>query len=664
MEENKDTVREGIPPQADTDEPEVVSESEIQEILTKYDTESKVRSFDGNRKRVVRYALCFYLLFSVLLHFINFIYDGAKIPLFLFMTVLLIFTLYPVSPKKNLHNSIPAYDIAIGVIGSVPFAYFALNAQRIVNSAGNLTAFEIVLALIGIAVMFEACRRVTGVPILCVAGAFILYYFLDQLVINPGRASFFTHIQKIFYMLFYKDGLVGTPIAVCLSTIVIFLTFGAFLEKTLISDFFIQVANSIAGGSCGGPAKVSVISSALCGMVSGSSVANTVTTGSVTIPMMKKTGYKPEFAAAVEATASTGGQIMPPIMGAAAFIMADMAGIEYFSLALKAVLPALLYFTGVFIIVHLEAKKLQLKGIPKENLPNFWSLILHRGYLLLPLVLLIVFTVLGMTLYLAALAAIGCILVVSMFRKETRITPARFLDALESGARSTLTIAAACGIAGIVAAVVVQTGLKDKLIDLMSAIPPSLAILALFLTMLVCILLGMGVPTTANFMIMATTCAPILITGMNIDPIAAYMFVFYFGIVADITPPVALAAYAGAAIAKADPMKAGFTALKLAVGAFIVPYVFALNPAMLFIDTTWYEVILIVLTSVIGMFGVSMGLEGYTFGNIPIPLRILSVAGGLLLIYPGWLTDVIGLAVVACVLAYQILFVKFGKKTA
>ena len=431
-----------------------------------------------------------------------------------------------------------------------------------------------------------------------------------------------------------------------------FIIFGAFLERTGIADFFIQISNALVGRFSGGPAKVAVVASALEGMVSGSSVANTVGSGAVTIPLMKKTGYKPEFAAAAEAAASTGGQIMPPIMGAAAFLMAETVGVPYSDVVLKAILPAVLFFAGVFITVHLEAKKEGLRGLTKEELPRLKPL-LKKVYLLLPLILLIylVATSTRSIAYAAAIAIVVAI-VVSMFNKETRITPKRLLEALAAGGQGMITVAVACGVAGIVAGIIGSTGLAYKLFNGIVTLAGEQVIIALFLTMLCCIVLGMGVPTTANYCIMAATCAPILVQ-MGVPMIAAHFFVFYFGIVADLTPPVALAAYAGAAIAQANPMKTALTSTKLAIGAFIVPYVFALNPAMLFIDTNIWEVIQIAVTSLVGMFGVSAALEGYLMCRIPWYLRTMSAIGGLLLIYPGLVTDLIGLGLVSIVVAVQ-----------
>ena len=378
---------------------------------------------------------------------------------------------------------------------------------------------------------------------------------------------------------------------------------------------------------------------------------------------MKKTGYKPEFAAAAEASASTGGQIMPPIMGAAAFLMAENIGVPYSNIVVRAILPAALYFLGVFIAVHLEAKKEGLRGLTKEELPRFLPL-LKQAYLLLPLIILIALVSSGSRsiAYAAAIAIIATI-IVGIFNKENRISPKRIFEALAAGGQGMITVAVACGVAGIIAGAITMTGLANIIINGIVAIAGNQVIIALFLTMLCCIVLGMGVPTTANYCIMAATCAPILIK-MGVPDIAAHFFVFYFGIVADLTPPVALAAYAGAAIAQANPMKTAFTATKLAIGAFIVPYVFALNPAMLFVDTSFLEVVLICITSVIGIFGVSAALEGYFLKGMSWYERIISATGGLLLIYPGLVTDIIGIALVGFVLFLQLLKGKTAKVKA
>ena len=625
---------------------------DIDAIMKKYDRESNTRYWEGKPKAVIGYLLA---AFAVLMIYMNLFAnwdERVRRSLFVGIVIVLVFLVYPAKKGNTKVNHVPIYDIFLMIAGSGAYFYFVINFKEIISHATRISTVEVFVGVIGILVLMEACRRSVGVPILFVVTFFIGYAFWAGF--DQGR-SFMQILKSVVYNLFYTTGgVIGTPIGVCSTYIALFIMFGAFLEATGISEFFIQLANSIAGASTGGPAKVAVISSALCGMVSGSSVGNTVTTGSVTIPLMKKTGYKGEFAGAVEAAASTGGQIMPPIMGAAAFLMAEMVGVQYGEIAFRAIFPALLYFTGIFITVHLEAKRLGLKGISKEELPKFFPLFIRQGYLLIPLIALVVMVMKGYTMSRSAVFATLLAILVSIPNKETRMNPKRFVAALETGGKNTLSVAVACGVAGIIAGVVTMTGLGQILISAIVGIAGDNVFIALFLTMLTCIVLGMGVPTTANYIIMATTCAPILVNGMGVNPIAANMFVFYFGIVADITPPVALAAYAGSAIAKSNPMKTAFNASRLAIAAFLVPYIFAMNPAMLFIDAGVFDVILIVVTSLIGLFGVAGGLGGYLLAEMNIIQRLMAVFGGIFMLIPGAVTDIIGVAVIALCCVWQI----------
>ncbi len=623
---------------------------DLEAVMKKYDQESNTRVWEGKPRLAVQLVLAAFSLFVIYVTLFTSWLEEIRLTSFMACIVFVGFLVFPVKKGTQKVNSLPWYDILAMVLGTGAFLYFTFNAMDIIQQGSIFSWYQIVIGIVGILALAEVCRRSVGLPILIVAGCFVVY----ALVWGLSNPDFGRRLNMLVRTLFYtKEGVFSTPVNVCSKFIGVFIIFGAFLERTGIGDFFIQIANAVVGRFSGGPAKVAVVASAFEGMVSGSSVANTVGSGSVTIPLMKKTGYKPEFAAAAEAAASTGGQIMPPILGAAAFLMADYVQVPYAEIALKAILPAVLYFTGVFIAVHLEAKKLGLRGLTREELPLLKPL-LKKIYLLLPLVLLVylVSTSTRSIAYAAALAIVAAILV-SLINKDDRLTPKRFLEALASGGQGMITVASACGIAGIIAGTITVTGLANTLINGIVALANGQVIIALFLTMLCCIVLGMGVPTTANYCIMAATCAPILVR-MGVPTIAAHFFVFYFGIVADLTPPVALAAYAGAAIAQSNPMKSAFTATKLAIGAFIVPYVFALNPAMLFIDTTVWEVVLICITSFVGIFAVSASLEGFFLCHMKWYQRIISAIGGLLLIYPGIVTDSIGLALVAIVVAMQL----------
>ncbi|MDO5805888.1 MAG: TRAP transporter permease [Eubacteriales bacterium] len=628
--------------------------------MRKYDRESNTRIWEGKPKIAITVILAAFSLWCIYVTLFATFLEEIRLTSFMGLIILMGFLIYPSKKGDQKVNHMPISDIIFMIVGVGSFFYFTFNVNQIINQGTRFTWFQIVIGILAILALIEVTRRCVGLPILIVAGVFIVYALAYGLT-NP---EFFGRLRYLVRNLFYtKEGIFSTPVNVCSKYIVVFIIFGAFLERTGISNFFIDLANCIAGRFAGGPAKVSVISSALCGMVSGSSVGNTVTTGSVTIPMMKKTGYKPEFAGAVEATSSTGGQIMPPIMGAAAFLMADFVGVPYSSIIGRAILPAILYFAGIFISVHLEAKKLDLHGMPKEQLPKARKLV-KKIYLLLPLIMLVVW-VSGnfMTMQKAASLAIVLTVVVSLFNKDNRITPGKILEALEAGGKSAITVGAACGVAGIISGTITMTGLANDIINAIVSVAGDRLIIALILTMLCCIVLGMGVPTTANYCIMAATTAPILIR-MGVPVMAAHFFVFYFGIVADITPPVALAAYAGSAIAKSNPMKTAFNASKLAVAAFIVPYMFCFNPAMLFIDTTAIQVVQIAITAFIGIFALAAALEGYCFSNMNAVIRIVIAAGGLLLIHPALATDLVGLVIVFASLGFQYVLSKKRKAAA
>ncbi len=633
---------------------------DLEAVMKKFDRESNTRIWEGKPKIVVSCLLAIFSLFCLYVTLFASWLEELRLTSFVAFIIMLGYLVFPARKGVQKVNHMPWYDFAAMILGTGAFLYYTVNAMTIIKQGSNFEWYQIIIGVIGILSLIEVCRRSVGLPIVIVAGCFIVY----ALIWGVGNPSFWGKLNYITHYLFYsKEGVMSTPINVCSKFIVVFIIFGAFLERTGIADFFIKISNSIVGGFSGGPAKVAVVASALEGMVSGSSVANTVGSGSVTIPLMKRTGYKPEFAAAAEASASTGGQIMPPIMGAAAFLMADYVGVPYSNIVVRAILPAILYFAGVFITVHLEAKKEGLRGLTKDELPRFLPL-LKQAYLLLPLIILIYLVGTSQkSIQYAAAIAIVIAIAVSLFNKENRITPKRIWEALAAGGQGTITVAAACGVAGIIAGTITMTGLANILINGIVALAGNQVIIALFLTMLCCIVLGMGVPTTANYCIMAATCAPILVR-MGVPQIAAHFFVFYFGIVADLTPPVALAAYAGAAIAQANPMKTAVTSTKLAIGAFIVPYIFALNPAMLFVDTTVWEIIGISITSLVGMFAVSAALEGYLLHGMPWYQRIISAIGGLLLIYPGLTTDAVGLGLVAVVVVLQLALRKRGASIA
>ena len=691
---------------------EVGTMEDVEAIMKKYDRESNTRVWEGTPKQIIRWFTAIFGIFLIIMNMFLKMDERARRPIFLGCVILLVFIYYPIKKGSQKVNHMPWYDIVMALVGSFCYFFYPMNLKTIVSAGtriqkvfpitiGSVTIPTlIVLAIVGSLILVECCRRVVGMPIICVSGVFVLYAFL-----GAGK-----DLKTVMYNLFYTTtGILGTPIGVCSTYIALFVIFGAFLEATGVANFFIDCANALVGWASGGPAKVAVVSSALCGMVSGSSVGNTVTTGSVTIPMMKKTGYPAEFAGAVEAAASTGGQIMPPIMGAAAFLMAEMVNVPYSQIIVRAILPAFLYFLGIFLGVHFKAKKLGLRGLPREELPK-WKLLLPQMYLILPLVVLVYMIMVGFTMATAAVyATLYCVVVSMVSREEGKkklimalplipllfmtltirsFEPGTFMgehgiklclgialalmvvnyfisrpnakslptiiDAFENGGKNCLSVGVACGMAGIIAGVVTMTGLGQVLISAIVGIAGDYLIIALVLTMLCCIVLGMGVPTTANYIIMATTCAPILATGMGLNLMAAHMFCFYFGIVADITPPVALAAYAGSAIAKAPPMKTAWNATRLAIAAFIIPYIFAYNNALIFVgDPGVIEVVSITVTATFGMLSIASGLMGYLIRDMKWLTRIILIAGGLLMIYPETISDIIGIVVLAAIFLLQ-----------
>ena len=664
-------------PAAETEiDASVGTAADVEAVMKKYDRESNTRVWEGTPKLLIRILMAVVSLYCIIDTVFLTTLTEIRLPVFMGLILVLGFLTFPARKGDERVNHLPWYDVLLIICGAGAYFFYAANAMTVIRMSSRImqNPLYMIVGLIGFLALIELCRRCVGLPILCVAGVLLVYTFVNLLGSNPVTLERLqlTLSQVIRTMFYTNNGIFGNPVSVCAKFIVVFIIFGAFLERTGIANFFISLANAVAGGAPGGPAKVAVISSALCGMVSGSSVGNTVTTGSVTIPMMKKTGYKGEFAGAVEAAASTGGQIMPPIMGAAAFLMAEFTGEPYSKIAVRAILPAVLYFTGIYIAVHLEAKKLGLKGIPKDQLPKLGQLV-KRIYLLFPLVLLVVLvsTNTFTMAYSAALAIVATVVVSlpdiildGMHSQDGGPTGARrsasdlfqmIFGALEGGAKGSITVAVACGVAGIISGCITVTGLASKLLSAIVNLSGGHMMVALVLTMLCCIVLGMGVPTTANYCIMAATCAPILMDpSIGVSMMAAHFFVFYFGIVADITPPVALAAYAGSAIAKADPMKTGINATKLAIAAFIVPYIFAVSPQMLFIDvSSSFEVVQICISALLGIFGVAAALNGFLYCRINPLFRLLLAVGGLGMLIPGAVTDVTGLVIVVFVVLFQ-----------
>ncbi|MBX0357049.1 TRAP transporter permease [Halobacillus sp. Nhm2S1] len=628
-------------------------EVDKQEMMKKYDKESTFRTNLGTWgwvTLILGSALTIFQLYTA--------YRGAYVSLIqgaihLGAALCLVYLLYPIKSSLTSKRGIPWYDLIFAAIALYSNFYIIQNYDRLINEAiiFGFTYMDQFVATAGILLLLEATRRVVGLPIVIIAILALLYGMFGNFIPVIGHAGndWPTLATKMF---FSSSAIFGIPIQISSTYIFLFLFFGVILVKTNIGQFFNDLALRLTGKYTGGTAKAAVAASGLQGMVSGSSVANTVGSGSFTIPMMKNAGFKPHFAAASEASASTGGQLMPPIMGAAAFIMASYTGIPYNEIIVIAIVPALLYFSGVFLGTHFEARKQNIRGLSKEELPKTNNLV-KRLDLFLPLVIIIGFLLAGRTPTYAALFAIVTAFVISFFRKETRMSLKGIIKLLEEGARVALPVIAACATAGIIAGTVTTTGLGPKIAGGIIDLAQGQFFLVMFFTMIACIILGMGLPTTANYVVTATMAAPALL-AFDVPVIAVHMFVFYFGIVADITPPVCLAAYAGAGIAGANPMKAGVTAVKLAIAAFIIPYVFVTNPILLLQgDVTALNLSISVITALLGMAAISSALIGYFATKVTWVERIALIACGLMLVYPNLVISLIGLGVFGAISVFQ-----------
>ena len=683
---------------------EEAAQLEAEAVLEKFDKESAFRNrLPKGLNTLIGVVLIVFSLFQLYSTVFTLPVQQLR-PIHLGFVLFLVYLLYPA--KRDLSkDSIPWYDWVLALLSLACMLYLPFNYAYIVRNVGNLSPVDVTVGVIGMLLLFEACRRVVGLPILIIVCLFLAYAFFGSVIPGIYGIRQMGMRQVITHMYYTTNGVFGTPLGVSATFIFLFVLFGSFLEKTGVGRLFIDIANAIAGKYVGGPAKVAVIASALEGTVSGSSVANTVGSGAFTIPAMKRLGYKPEFAAAVEAAASTGGQIVPPIMGAAAFLMAESTGFAYAQVVKSAIIPALLYFSGILISVHHEAKKIGLRGMPPEEIPHLGTIVKERSYLMLALALMIYMLGSRVTPSYAALGAIltalmsyslrwwsllpiaGMIVCMNLdigftdyapwaillwlvmcpivnwkrgsgIKNKLGFDPADILDALKVGARSALSVAVACAMAGIIVGTVTLTGLGLKMANGLAGLAGNNIYLLMFFTMLASIVLGMGVPTTANYLITSTICTPALINlvcqmqgvpGGADAPMAvimsAHLFVFYFGIVADITPPVALAAMAGSAIAKSDPMKTGVTATRLAIGAFVVPYIFMMDSSMLMMGAPWYTILFNVFTALLGMYVLSGGLTAYFQDGCRWHECIILALAGLLMIIPGWQTDLCGFVV-------------------
>ena len=623
-----------------------------EKVLKKYDRESNTAHYTGWPKKIVAAIAITFSVFQLYTAIFGVLDAQLQRAIHLGFGLALAYLLYPFRRAWTRDHYFHPIDIVFAVLGAATPAYLVIQYRELITRAGTVSPVDTVVGGLGILLVIEATRRVVGLPMVTVVLAFIAYAFLGPYMPGVLAHRGLTPEQLIGHLYFTTEGIFGIPLGVSSTFIFLFILFGAYLESTGLGKFFIDLANAVAGWASGGPAKVAVLSSGLMGTVSGSSVANVVGTGSLTIPMMKKLGYNANFAGAVEAAASTGGQLMPPVMGAAAFLMAEFVGVPYIDVVKAAAIPALLYFTGVWLGVHFEAKRKKLKGIPRAELPNPLTLLKERGHLAIPLIVIVYLLVSGYTPMRAALVAIFLSILCAMLRKSTRMKPIEIVYGLERGAKGVLGVLVACASAGIIIGVVTKTGVGLRLASGLIDLAGGMLLPAMFFTMITAIVLGMGVPTTANYVITSTIAAPAL-EQMGVPVLAAHMFVFYFGIIADVTPPVALAAYAGAGISGGNALKTGVHASKLAIAAFIIPYVFVLSPVLLMVDATPLAIVSVTLTALLGMIAISSALCGFLADHCRPYERLLLIIAGLLMIKPGGVTDLVGLVLFVVILVMQ-----------
>jgi len=620
---------------------------DFDDLMRKYDTEARFRTPPGWQMKLIVFLTVAMSCFHFYTAGFGLLAAQKQGAVHLAFTLVLVFLLYPIKSGMPKDGKVPAYDIILAVIAAVPLVYLIFQIDTIAMERSGLpTQMDLIMGFILVGALLEATRRISNPVLPCLAIVALLYCYFGRYMPDMISHRGFNIERIVNHMYLGTEGIFGTPLEVSSTFVFMFILFGSVLEKTGMGKFIIDLSLALAGWSTGGPAKVAVVASGLMGTISGSSVANVCTTGMFTIPLMKSVGYKPYFAGAVEAVASTGGQIMPPVMGAGAFIMAQFLGVPYLTVAVAAIVPALLYYFAVLVQVHFEANRLGLKGLSRDQLPLIWPLLRSKGFLLIPLAAIIYLLVAGYTPLMAAFWGINVSFILSWINKETRLTPIRLMQAFEAGARGALSVACACACVGMVVGTGTLTGLALRIAGAIVTLAGGKLILTLFFTMCASILLGTGLPTTANFIVTSTMAAPALLQ-LGVPAIAAYMFVFYFGIAADLTPPVALAAYAGAGIAGADPMRTGVTAFKLALAGFLVPYIYVYNPILLFVDATPLPMIQAVLTALIGVFLLAMCTIGFYKTSMPWYLRVLALVGAVGLLDPGTTTDLIGLALLA-----------------
>ncbi|SFH72445.1 TRAP transporter, 4TM/12TM fusion protein [Tindallia magadiensis] len=641
---------------------EELDEKKQQELLEKYDAESRTRTYKSKGMSVFVSVLAI----AISLYHLYTAYFGTLVTLkhrslHVAMILALAYLLYP-AHKRASRQKLSWYDAIFAVLAVSVTVYIFYDYLGIVHRAGIPNQADLFFGAVLVILVLEAARRVTGWALPSLGLIFIAYSLFGSNM--PG---FFGHRgyqwQQIVNHLFVTtDGIYGTAVGVASTYIFLFILFGAIMNKSGMGQFFNDIAMAAAGHTKGGPAKVAVIASGFLGSINGAAIANVVTTGAFTIPLMKRTGYSEDFSGAVEASASVGGQLLPPIMGAAAFIMAEVLGVQYRVIVMAAILPALLYYLGIMVQVQMRASKKGLEGIPKEELPTVKEVMKERGHLLLPLLFLVYMLFFsGRTIIFSAFLTILVTIFISTLRPTTRMNFKEILESLDAGARSVVPVAVACAAVGPIVGVASITGFGLSMAYTIVSLGGTSLMFTLIFTMLTCIILGMGLPSIPAYLITATMAAPALIQ-LGIEPIVAHLFVFYFAMFANITPPVALASFAAAGISGGNAMKTGVESMKLSIAGFIVPYMFVYNSALLLRGTTFLEGVLVASTAIIGVTILASAAEGYFFAVIPAIQRIVLLGASLLLISANAMQDAIGILIIAIILGSQYAKVKKKKK--
>lgn len=639
---------------------EVIDEQKQQAILDKYDSDSAAEKKAGNWTdticTVVSVGLMLYCLWT---SFFGAPEATLHRAIFLICSIPMMFLTYPMF-KKNKGKAPKWYDFVFIGLTLLVCGYVILNHHRIVTGSGIASDFECILFGLMLLVVIEGVRRTNGWAITIIIAIFILYALLGKYAPGLLRHAGLTWRRMTSQMLLTNEGFFGGNVGTMAGMVTIFIMFASFMEKTGVGDFINNFALSIFGRASGGPAKVSVITSAMFGMISGNAVSNVVTTGAFTIPMMKKTGYDSEFAGAVEAVSSTAGQLMPPVMGASAFLMANITGIPYVQICIAALVPVFLYYVGVFAQVHLRAKKLGLVGVPKDQCPKLWDVIKNQGYLFIPFIFVIVMLMMGYTPTWVGTRAILVSLLVACFKSASRLSLKDIIGILAVTGKRILSLAVVCSGISLISGVCNLTGITQILCTVILKLTAGNLIATMLLIALICIVLGMGLPTASVYMLLSTVAAPALVQGYGVPVLAAHLFVFYFGLLANVTPPVCLPAYAAAGLADSNPAQTGYAAFKLALGGFIVPFVFVGSPDLLFINAG-PDVIVKIITATCGVFLLGAATEGWLKRKMPLAIRILCVVGAAGMIIPEPITDFIGIGIFVGVLLFE---TAMAKKTA